>query len=96
MAMGRDEIFDMLITELREQILLDFREIAKTKQNRYSRISDIKHEMDKILSQLGEEKKATAENYLAEKDNLIGEEFDYLYLQGIKDGIRLLRVFSII
>lgn len=96
MAIEQDAILSLVLTELREHLLIDFRNMEKGKENRYEYITGLSQAVNGILSTLNEEQRNTVQTLMAEKESLNGDEMDYLYLNGVKDGIRLLRFLNII
>lgn len=96
MAVLQDEIFDTCITELRERALSEFRHSEKEIQDRYDRVRELSMKLRGILSQLSEENSQTIQNYIEEKDSLTSDEFYYIYLKGIKDCCKLLKILKII
>jgi len=96
MAVLQDEILDAFITESRERALSEFQRIEKEKQDRYGRVRQLSMKLMDILSQLSEENSQSIQNYMDEKDSLTSDELDYLYLQGIKDCCKLLKMLKII
>lgn len=49
-----------------------------------------------ILSQFSPEVRETIESYMEEKDILTSDELDYVYLQGIIDCCKMLKMLKII
>lgn len=96
MAILKDEILAEFITELREKALSEFRQSEKENQNRYDRVMRLSMKFTDILSRVGEEESKAIQNYMDEKDSLTGDELDYLYLQGIKDCCKMLKILKII
>jgi hypothetical protein len=96
MAVVQDEILDAFITELRERALLEFRHTEKENQDRYDRVRELSMKLMCVLSQLSEENRQAIENYMEEKDSLTCDKLDYVYLQGIKDCHKLLKLLKII
>ena len=96
MAVVQDEILDAFITELRERALLEFRHTEKENQDRYDRVRELSMKLMCVLSQLSEENRQAIENYMDEKDSLACDELDYVYLRGIIDCCKLLKLLKII
>lgn len=96
MTVLKDKILDIFITELQERALLEFQSIEAKNQNRHERIRDRGLKLREVLTGLSEENRQVIENYLKEKDNLICDELDHVYLQGIKDCCMLLKILNLI
>jgi len=96
MAVVQDEILDAFITELRERALSEFRHGEKENQDRYERVRELSIKLRNILSHFSEENRQTIESYMEEKDSLTSDEFDYVYLQGIIDCCKMLKMLKII
>jgi len=96
MAVVQDEILDAFITELRERALSEFRHGEKENQDRYERVRELSMKLRDILSQLSEGNRQAIESYMEEKDSLASDELDYVYLRGIIDCCRLLKMLKII
>ena len=96
MAILKDEILAEFITELREKALSEFRQSEKENQHRYDRVSELSMKFTDILSRVGEEESKAIQNYMDEKDSLTGDELDYLYLRGIKDCCKMLKILKIL
>jgi ABC-type transporter lipoprotein component MlaA len=96
MAVVQDEILDAFITELRERALSEFRRIEKENQDRYERVRELSMKLRDILSKFSEENRQTIESYMEEKDSLTSDELDYVYLQGIIDCCKMLKMLKII
>ena len=89
-------ILDAFITELRERALSEFRRIEKENQDRYERVRELSMKLRDILSKFSEENRQTIESYMEEKDSLTSDELDYVYLQGIIDCCKMLKMLKII
>lgn len=95
MAVVQDEILDAFITELRERALSEFRRIEKENQDRYERVRELSMKLRDILSKFSEENRQTIESYMEEKDSLTSDELDYVYLQGIIDCCKMLKMLKL-
>ena len=84
------------ITELRERALSEFRRGEKENQDRYERVRELSMKLRDILSKFSEENRQTIESYMEEKDSLTSDELDYVYLQGIIDCCKMLKMLKII
>ena len=96
MAIVKDETLAEFITELRERALSEFRQREKENQNRYDRVMRLSVNITDILSRVSEEERKAIQNYMDEKDSLTGDELDYLYMRGIKDCCKMLKILKII
>lgn len=96
MAVVQDEILDAFMTELRERALSEFRHSEKKNQDRYEQVRELSMKLRDVLTQFSEENRQAIESYMEEKDSLTSEELDYVYLQGIIDCCKLLKMLKII
>jgi hypothetical protein len=92
----KDEIMDAFITELRERVLSELRQQEKEVQEKYNAIRDLSMKIQGIFPLLSSENRTAIENYMDEKDSLTGNELNYLYLRGIMDGCKLMKLLKII
>lgn len=97
MAMSQDEILDIVISELVEKNLNELSSTEKSHQpDLYEEVRKLSGEVTKIIAQLSEESRKTVERYMDQKDRLTGMESEYLYLQGAKDCVTLLKYLKVI
>ncbi|OPY59019.1 MAG: hypothetical protein A4E55_00388 [Pelotomaculum sp. PtaU1.Bin035] len=96
MAVAQDEILSMFVTELREKALLDFRHSDQQVQDRYNESRELSMKLNNILKELSEEKWRIIEDYMDKTSGLVSCQLDYLYLKGIKDGFKLVKMLELI
>lgn len=92
----QDEILDEFITELRERALSEFRQHEKEVQDRYNLIRELSIKLQSALAQLNGENRQAIQDYIDEKDSLTCDELNYVYLRGMMDGCKLLKLLKII
>lgn len=96
MTVLQDELLDDFITDLRERTLSEFRHHKKEIQDRYDMIRELSMKLQGILSQLSKENEQIIQDYIDEKDSLAGDELNYVYLKGMTDCCKLLKLLEII
>lgn len=94
--MSKDEIFEMAIRELTENALNIRRDTLTDEEAQiYSDIENLSVETEKILSELPEDKHSTVTDYIDKKELAADHECAFLYAQGAKDIVALLKKLSV-
>ena len=95
--MDRNEIYEMVITEMSEDALRERKESCSEKEKQlYKDASELSRKRTDVLKQLSKEDQQVLEDYLA-KINLIAEhECRHLYVQGAKDCVELLKKLGVL
>ena len=86
----------MFVSELRERALSEFRQSDPEIQDRHRENTELSIEMNRVLKVLNTNQRQVIEKYMDKTNSLVCCEFDYLYLQGIKDGFKLVKMLNLI
>ncbi|MDT1943981.1 hypothetical protein CKN99_13035 [Carnobacterium maltaromaticum] len=90
--MDKEKIFEMAIREMTENALSSRREnLEEGEQQLYTEVGSLSSQARDIVKELPEEKQKILIDYF-EKTNMIADhECAYLYVQGAKDCVELLK-----
>ncbi|EAE8422333.1 hypothetical protein A0006_13605 [Listeria monocytogenes] len=90
--MDKEEIFEMVIREMTENALSRRREnLEEGEQQLYTEVGNLSLQARDIVKELSEEKQKILIDYF-EKTNMIADhECAYLYVQGAKDCVEMLK-----
>lgn len=91
-----DEVIGPFITDLREKALSEFRQGSPERQQLYRSHAEHSVEKERVLRELPATQRQVLEEYMEQNGDLISGEMDYLYVQGVKDGIRLMRMLGVL
>lgn len=90
--MKPNEIVDQAIRELTETALQNRRQTAETTENKLlTEERDLSIKVQAILQELPEEKRIIFNQYIEIKELIADHDCKYLYIQGAKDCVRLLK-----
>jgi len=95
-AMQYDEILEMVITELIERGHKQQRRENPEVNDLTLRRIELSQQVQECVSLLDQEAQDTLEEYHTTMDILSGHQIRYLYLQGAKDCVSLLRELGVI
>jgi hypothetical protein len=95
--MDKGKIFEMVIREMTENALSSRREnLGKYEQQLYVEVGSLSSQARDIVKELQEEKAKLLNDYF-EKTNMIADrECAYLYVQGAKDCVKLLKKLGVL
>lgn len=95
--MDKEKIFEMVIREMTENALSFRREnLEEGEQQLYTEVGSLSSQARDIVKELPEEKQKILIDYF-EKTNMIADhECAYLYVQGAKDCVKLLKKFGVL
>lgn len=95
--MDKEKIFEMVIREMTENALSCRREnLEEGEQQLYTEVGSLSSQARDIIKELPEEKQKILIDYF-EKTNMIADhECAYLYVQGAKDCVELLKKFGVL
>lgn len=95
--MDKQEIFEMVIREMTENALSYRREnLEEGEQRIYTEVGNLSTQARDIVKELSEEKQKILIDYF-EKTNMIADhECAYLYVQGAKDCVEMLKKFGVL
>ena len=95
--MDKEQIFEMAIRELTENALEVRREnMPETESKLYFEIDKLSKEIQSILAELSEEQRNTIDRYIDKKEYTADKVCLFLYIQGAKDVIALLKKFGVL
>ena len=96
-GMDKEEIFEMAIRELTENALAQRKEnLCEDEQQLYDKVRALSTQARDIVGKLPPEQQEILTDYF-EKTNLIADhECAFLYVQGAKDCVKLLRKFGVL
>lgn len=95
--MDKEQIFEMAIRELTENALEIRREnLPEAELELYSQIENLSKKVQGILNGLSEEERNAIESYIDQKEYAADKECLFLYLQGAKDVIVLLKKLGVL
>ena len=96
--MDRKEILETVLREMREDMLAQRRKTCSEREERlYLETDELAGKAWDILSKrLSGEEKQTVESYFLKINVLAQDEGEYLYIRGIKDGIKLMKELEIL
>lgn len=95
--MDKEQIFEMAIRELTENALEIRREnLPEAELELYSQIENLSKKVQGILNELSEEERNAIESYIDQKEYAADNECLFLYSQGAKDVIALLKELEVL
>ena len=94
--MGREEIMEDAIRELTELALQERRETAdESEQELLNTVVELSAKVKHVLDQLPEEERILLTDYLDKKELIADHDCRHLYMQGIKDCVKLLKTLGV-
>ena len=94
--MDYDEIIEMIITELTERGLQEQRKENTELDAQIKELADLSDEVQICIKDFDQQTLKKVERYLESMNLIAGSQMRYLYLQGAKDCVRLLKSLNII
>lgn len=96
--MDRKEILETALREMREDMLAQRRKTcSESEEGLYSETDELAEKAWEILSkQLSGEDRQIVESYFLKTNVLAQDEGEYLYIRGIKDGVKLMKELEIL
>lgn len=90
--MDKDQIFEMVVRELTENALEIRQEnLPEEESDLYAEVVRLSQRLNGILVTFSAEKRKVIEDYMDKKELIADKECLYLYVQGAKDAITLLK-----
>ena len=90
--MDKEEIFEMVIREMTENALSCRREnLEEGEQQLYTEVGSLSSRAQDIVKELSEEKQKILIDYFEKTNMVVDHECAYLYVQGAKDCVELLK-----
>lgn len=96
MDVFEDEVIGPFITDLREKALSEYRQGSSERQQVYRSHTEHSVEKERVLRELPAAQRQVLEEYMEQNGDLISGEMDYLYVRGIQDGIKLMRILGVL
>ena len=95
--MDKEKIFEMVIREMTESALSSRREnLEEGEQQLYTEVGSLSSQARDIINKLPEEKQKILIDYF-EKTNMVSDhECAYLYVQGAKDCVEMLKKLGVL
>jgi len=91
-----EEIWEMVVTELTEQGIREQREENPEIESLIEDQTALSAQAQKCLAALGSEVRDTLTRYYEQAELIADKQIQYLYLQGAKDCVRLLKTLGVI
>lgn len=95
--MDKNEIFEMVITEMTERAVMEYRkDCGEEEKQRYKELGELSLQRQKILEKLSQEDRQVLEDYFVKNSLIADHECHYLYVQGAKDCVELLKKLGVL
>lgn len=95
--MNEEEIFNMVVDELTEYALQERRkELAAENKDYNAELTPLSKEVDAILSKLPEDDADIINDYITKSSTVADKDCAFLYVQGAKDCVRLLKKLGVL
>ena len=94
--MDQEELMEMVITELTEQGFRQQRKENEQVDQLIKKRVELKEQVKQCTSALDSESKQVLEDYHDIIDEIAGFQNKYIYLQGAKDCVRLLKTLELL
>ncbi len=95
--MDKEKIFEMVIREMTESALSSRREnLEEDEQQLYTEVGSLSSQAREIVNELAEEKREILIDYFEKTNMAADHECAYLYVQGAKDCVELLKKLSVL
>lgn len=90
--MSKEEIIEMVIRELTEKALDDRREsLSDEEQQFYTAVGKLSERARDIVAKLPKDEQQTLDDYFVKTNLIADKECVFLYVQGAKDCVELLK-----
>lgn len=95
--MDKNEILEMVIRELTEQALVERRKDCDEQERKlYEKTGELSQKRQEILKNLSPEERQVLEDYHVNNSLIADHECAYLYVQGAKDCVELLKKLGVL
>lgn len=95
--MDKEQIFEMAIREMTESALeIRRQDLTEAETKLYFEVRMLDQELKNILAELPTEQHDVIEDFIDKKEKIADEECLYLYIQGAKDVIALLKKLGVL
>lgn len=89
--MDKNEIFEMVITEMTECALMEYRKNCGEENQRYKELGELSLLRQEILEKLSPEDRQVLEECFVKNSLIADYECHHLYMQGAKDCVDMLK-----
>ncbi|MVB09644.1 hypothetical protein CAFE_03060 [Caprobacter fermentans] len=90
--MSKEDIIEMVVRELTEKALEDRREnLSEEEQQPYAEVGKLSERARDITAKLPKDEQQTLEDYFVKTNLIADKECAFLYVQGAKDCVELLK-----
>lgn len=97
MIMDRNEIFELVIREMTETALLEYRKnCAEEEKQLYQETAALSKKRQEIFTRLALEDRQVLEDYFVKTNLIADHECKHLYVQGAKDCVELLKKLGVL
>ena len=95
--MEKEEIYEMVIQEMTEHALTQRREACSEEEKKlYQEENELSEKARHVLEGLPAEERQVVDDYVATTNLIAQQECEYLYIQGEKDCVELLRKLGVL
>lgn len=94
--MEKEKICEMVIREMIEYTLNDHRKQSLEEQQLQAYLAELSRQMQEIMKSLREDERNIINEYIAALSKSADHDCIYLYMQGAKDCVDLLKKLSVI
>lgn len=94
--MEYEEIIDMVVGELTQRTLSQLREEDETLDQKITKRIELRGQIEKSIAILDESQQQIFHEYFDIALDITGVQEEYLYLQGAKDCVRLLKGLGVL
>ena len=95
--MDKKEIYQMVLQEMTEHALVQRRERFKEEeQNNYQELLELSKKKQEIMAKLSPEDRQVLDDYITKTHLAAQDECEYLYVQGAKDCVELLKGLGVL
>lgn len=95
--MEKEEIYEMIIQEMTEHALTQRREAcSEEEKKRYQEVKELSEKAGRVLEGLPAEERRVVDDYVATTNLIAQQECEYLYVQGAKDCVEMLKKLGVL
>ena len=95
--MEKEEIYEMIIQEMTEHALMRRREACSEEEKKlYQEVNELSEKARHVLEGLSEEERQVVDDYIATTNLIAQQECEYLYVQGAKDCVEMMKNLGVL
>lgn len=95
--MDKNEIYEMVIMEMAERAVREYRKnCGEEEKQKYKELGELSLQRQKILERLSPQECQVLEDYFVKTSLIADHECQYLYVQGAKDCVELLKKLGVL